>query len=63
VKIVRFFWTLFWTFLLVQMSAYVISSMQGATYEFGTASIVAVVSFVLITALGELIPNEPVEKH
>ncbi|MBE4909350.1 YjzD family protein [Bacillus luteolus] len=59
----RFFWTLFWTFLLVQMASYVVASMIGAAYEFGTASIIAVVSFVLITALGEIIPLEPIEKH
>ncbi|MDF0728599.1 YjzD family protein [Cytobacillus sp. S13-E01] len=59
----RYFWTFFWTFLLIQMSAYVISSMQGVTYDFATASIIAVGAFVFISILGELIPNEPVEEH
>jgi hypothetical protein len=57
----RYFWTFFWTFLLVQMASYVISSMQGGTYEFGTSTIVSVIAVVLIFIIGELIPNEPVE--
>jgi len=59
----RYFWTFFWTFLLIQMAAYVLSSMQGGTYEFGTASIIAVIASILIFIIAELIPNEPVEKH
>ncbi|WP_449539457.1 YjzD family protein [Ferdinandcohnia sp. Marseille-Q9671] len=57
----RYFWTLFWTFLLVQMASYVIGSMQAATYSFSTASVVAVIVTALIIILGAVIPNEPVE--
>ncbi|MFT4412520.1 YjzD family protein [Fredinandcohnia humi] len=57
----RYFWTFFWTFLLIQMASYVIGSMQGATYEFATASVVAVIVTALIIILGAVIPNEPVE--
>lgn len=59
----KYFWTLIWTFLLVQMASYVIGSMQSATYDFVTASVVAVIVTVLIIVLGSLIPNEPVEHH
>jgi len=45
------------------MASYVLSSMQGGTYEFGTASIIAIVASILIFIIAELIPNEPVEKH
>ncbi|MCH1625877.1 YjzD family protein [Fredinandcohnia quinoae] len=57
----RYIWTIIWTFLLIQMSAYVIGSMQSATYSFKTVSIVSLVVVVLIFIIGALIPDEPVE--
>ncbi len=62
VKTLRYFWTFFWTFLLIQMASYVIGSMQAATYSFQTASVVAVIVTALIIILGSVIPNEPVEE-
>lgn len=59
----RYFWTVLWTFLLVQMLTYVVSSMNGAKFDFNTGSIVAVVVCVLIFIISAIIPNEPVEKH
>lgn len=59
----RYFWTFFWTFLLIHMASYVISSMQGAAYDFGTSSIVAIIASVLIILIGEIIPNEPSADH
>ena len=56
--------TLFWSFVLCQMGAYVLSSMTGGVYNFTTASIMAVVLSVAISVLSEaIIPNEPVAKH
>lgn len=56
--------TLFWSFILCQMGAYVLSSMTGGVYNFTTASIMAVVLSVAISVLSEaIIPNEPVAKH
>ncbi|WP_163101592.1 YjzD family protein [Peribacillus alkalitolerans] len=57
----RFVMTFFWTFLLVQMLTYVVSSMSGVHYSFTTGTTLAVVVFVLISVLSFLIPNEPVE--
>ncbi|MBM6618301.1 YjzD family protein [Bacillus suaedaesalsae] len=60
----RYFWTFFWTFLLIQMTLYVVSSMQSATYSFQTGTIVAVVFSILIFVLGDaLVPKEQAEKH
>jgi hypothetical protein len=60
----RYFWTFFWTFLLIQMVLYVVSSMQGGTYSFAQGSIIAVTFSVLIFVLGDaLVPKEPVHKH
>ncbi|MFL6560326.1 MAG: YjzD family protein [Bacillus sp. (in: firmicutes)] len=60
----RIFWTFFWTFLLVQMLTYVVSSMTpGASYEFMPAVVASVVVTILIFAITALIPNEPAAKH
>jgi hypothetical protein len=60
---VRYFWTLFWTFLLVQMLTYVVSSMNGAEFDFKLGSILAVVVTILLFIVSSVIPNEPAEKH
>ncbi|MGG3469811.1 DUF2929 family protein [Neobacillus pocheonensis] len=59
----RFFWTFFWLFLLVQMLTYVVSSMNGVGFDFKLGSILAVAVTVLVFVVSSLIPNEPVEKH
>lgn len=60
----RFIMTLFWSFILCQMGAYVLSSMTGGEYNFTTASVMAVVLSLAISVLSEaIIPNEPVAKH
>ncbi|MBB6176728.1 Mg2+/Co2+ transporter CorB [Anoxybacillus tengchongensis] len=56
----RIFWTFFWTFLLVNMVTYVVSSMIGAAYHFSTGTTLAVVATVLILLIAQLIPNDPV---
>jgi hypothetical protein len=61
--IVRFFWTFFWAFLLVQMLSYVISSMSGVTFDLKNGAIFSVGVTLLILAASAVIPNEPVEKH
>ncbi|MFD2911464.1 YjzD family protein [Jeotgalibacillus terrae] len=59
-----YFMTLFWTFLLTHMMAYVVSSMNGVPYEFMTANIIAVVVTVLLFVIGTVIPKpEPAEHH
>jgi hypothetical protein len=63
VNTLRFFWTFFWGFLLIHMESYVISSMQGSTYEFVNSSIIAVIAIFIIFIIGSVLPNEPVENH
>ncbi|MGM0846847.1 MAG: YjzD family protein [Bacillota bacterium] len=59
----KYFWTFFWTILLVEMTVYVVSSMNGAPFEFQTGLILGVVSSILIIIVSMVIPNEPVENH
>ncbi|MGG1676594.1 DUF2929 family protein [Neobacillus sp. NRS-1170] len=59
----RFFWTFFWLFLLVQMLTYVVSSMNGVAFDVKVGSILAVAVTILVYVVSSLIPNEPVEKH
>ncbi len=59
----RYFWSLFWGFLLVQMLTYVISSMIGTTYDFKIGTILTVVAVVMVYLISAVIPNEPAEKH
>ncbi|MFD3447324.1 YjzD family protein [Microbacteriaceae bacterium 4G12] len=53
----------FWSFVLVQMASYVISSMTGGTYDFKLATIISLVVGVLVMLISVFIPNEPVEQH
>ena len=59
----RIFWTFFWSFLLVQMLTYVVSSMNGIAFDVKVGSILAVAVTILVFVVSSLIPNEPVEKH
>lgn len=59
----RYFWTLLWTFLLVQMLNYVAGAMIGVSLDLQTGSIIAVVATIIILALPAILPNEPEEKH
>ncbi|MBD8067550.1 YjzD family protein [Bacillus sp. PS06] len=59
----RYFWTFFWTFLLVQMVSYVTSSMQGAPFDFKLSATIAIVATVFIFIITAVMPSEPVEKH
>ena len=59
----RYFWTFFWTFLLVEMATYVVSSMIGIAFDAKNGAIVAVAATVLIFIVPLILPNEPVEHH
>jgi len=56
---VRFFWTLFWSFLLVQMLTYVVSSMSGAEFNLKSGAILSIGVTLLIFLATAVIPNEP----
>ncbi|MBM7659776.1 hypothetical protein JOC85_000543 [Bacillus mesophilus] len=60
----RYVWTFFWSFLLIQMVLYVVNSMQGGTYDFAQGTVIAVVFSILIFILGDaLVPKENTQKH
>ena len=58
----KYLLTFFWTFLLAHMLTYVISSMIGAKYEFGTASILGIAVTILILIVPVILPNGPAEE-
>lgn len=58
----RYFMTLFWTLILVHMLTYVVSNMIGVSYDFTTATILAIGATILILMVPALLPNDPVEK-
>jgi len=60
---VRYFWSLFWGFLLVQMVTYVVSSMLGTPYNVKTGTILTIFVVAFVYMISALIPNEPSEKH
>ncbi|MCF6136827.1 YjzD family protein [Pseudalkalibacillus berkeleyi] len=49
----RYIWTLIWSFLLSNMAFYVLSSMQGGSYNFALASIIGVVFALFVFVLGD----------
>jgi hypothetical protein len=59
----RFIWAFIWSFFLVQMASYVISSMTGSTYDFMQATIMSLVIGVLVIIVTAVLPNEPAEQH
>jgi hypothetical protein len=59
----KYFWTLFWTFLLIQMVMYVGSSMMGVEFDLKTGTIITIPVVLLLYIIPSIIPNDPVEKH
>lgn len=59
----RYFWSIFWAFLLCQMFVYVVGSMIGSAYNFNLGALLTVVISVMVYALSAILPNEPAEKH
>lgn len=50
--------TFVWSFLLVSMLNYVVSSVLGVDFNFQVGAILSVVFSVLIFIIGAIIPNE-----
>ncbi|MBY0095331.1 YjzD family protein [Mesobacillus maritimus] len=60
----RYFWTLFWTFLLIQMLTYVTGSMMGVGYDLQTGIILTVVSAILVFIIPLVLPADgPADQH
>ncbi len=54
----RYLVTFFWAFLLSQMLTYVISSMNGNTFNFNTGVILSIIFTVLTILMSAIIPND-----
>ncbi|MBD8031510.1 MULTISPECIES: YjzD family protein [Solibacillus] len=50
--------TFFWSFLLVTMTNYVVSSVLGVNFNFMNGVIVSLVFSVLVIIIAAIIPNE-----
>lgn len=54
----KYIMTLIWSFLLISMLTYVVSSVLGAEYSFSTGAIISVIFTVLVWIITSVIPNE-----
>ncbi|WP_285767587.1 YjzD family protein [Peribacillus sp. SI8-4] len=57
----RYAWTIFWTFLLVHMTVYVVSSMMGVSYDAAQGSILGIAASILILIIPSILPAGPTE--
>lgn len=51
--------TFFWSFLLVSMLNYVVSSVMGVPFDFVAGAIVSVVFSILVFVIAAILPNDP----
>ena len=61
VKLMQYIMTFVWSFLLITMLNYVVSSVLNVPFEFMTGVIVSVAFAVLIFILAAIIPSDSVE--
>jgi hypothetical protein len=59
----RYLFTIFWTFLLVNMVMYVGGSMLGSDYEFAKATMLSIGAVILIFIVSAIIPEQPAEEQ
>ena len=52
--------TFFWSFLLVTMLNYVVSSVMGVDFNFVAGAVISVVFSILVLIIAAVLPNEPV---
>jgi hypothetical protein len=55
----RYAWTIFWTFLLVHMTVYVVSSMIGVSYDAAQGTILGLAAAILILIIPAILPAGP----
>ncbi|WP_449621997.1 YjzD family protein [Robertmurraya sp. Marseille-Q9965] len=55
----KYFWTFFWTFALIQMLTYVAGAMMGTEFNFTTGAVMAVIATIIILIAPAILPNEP----
>ncbi|HEY4553004.1 MAG TPA: YjzD family protein [Bacillaceae bacterium] len=53
----KYIWTIVWTFLLIHMTMYVAGSMLGASYDFNTASLLAVGAVIILLIIPAILPQ------
>ncbi|KXH79773.1 hypothetical protein AU377_09810 [Sporosarcina sp. HYO08] len=59
----QYIMTFVWSFFLITMLNYVVSSINSVPFEFVTGLIVSAIISVVIILLGEALPNEPVKDY
>lgn len=57
-NLMQYIITFFWSFLLVTMLNYVVSSVLGVNFDFMNGLIVSLVFSVLVIIIAAVIPNE-----
>lgn len=56
----KFVFTFVWSFLLITLLNYVVSSVNGVYFDFTLGAIVSVGVALLLFVISKIIPNEPV---
>ncbi|WPK12344.1 YjzD family protein [Lysinibacillus louembei] len=56
----QYIMTFFWSFLLVSMLTYVVSSILGVDPNFGLAAILSVAVSILVFIIAAVLPSAPV---
>ncbi|WP_394188702.1 YjzD family protein [Paenisporosarcina quisquiliarum] len=56
----KFVFTFIWSFLLITLLNYVVSSVNGVPFDFTLGAIVSVGVALLLFVISKVIPNEPV---
>lgn len=56
----KFVFTFVWSFLLITLLNYVVSSVNGVHFDFTLGAIVSVGVALLLFVISKIIPNEPV---
>ncbi|MCK1992863.1 YjzD family protein [Peribacillus muralis] len=57
----RYAWAIFWTFILVHMTVYVVSSMMGVSYDAAQGTILGIAASILILIIPAVLPAGPTE--
>ncbi|KGR83846.1 YjzD family protein [Lysinibacillus odysseyi] len=55
----QYIMTFFWSFLLISMLNYVVSSVMNVPFEFMTGVIISVAFSVIVLIIAAVIPNDP----
>ncbi|KIL73086.1 hypothetical protein SD78_3274 [Bacillus badius] len=59
----QYIMTFFWTFLLTEMLTYVVSSMNGAEFNFMTGLILSIIATILLFIFSALLTDDQAEQH